>query len=167
MRLCRCSTCNCKYLEILHGWVASLQFRAPLRYRTLIEQVFLACAILAAAWMRSFPDWQQSILTSWSKRDSAAQAHQPPFAVCLLSTAALLGSAVAAILRGSHGHSKWLAASRFQPGCATILAANCFSCHGPDRRCASGAAARLEESAFRKRPGHPMRLFRDILSRAN
>jgi hypothetical protein len=37
-----------------------------------------------------------------------------------------------------------------------ILAANCFSCHGPDPEMRkAGLRLDLEESAFRKRPGHP------------
>jgi hypothetical protein len=37
-----------------------------------------------------------------------------------------------------------------------ILAANCFSCHGPDPEMRkAGVRLDLEESAFRKRPGHP------------
>ena len=37
-----------------------------------------------------------------------------------------------------------------------ILASNCFSCHGPDPEMRkSGLRLDLEESAFKKRPGHP------------
>ena len=37
-----------------------------------------------------------------------------------------------------------------------ILAANCFACHGPDPEMRkAGLRLDLEESAFRKRPGHP------------
>ena len=37
-----------------------------------------------------------------------------------------------------------------------ILASNCFSCHGPDPQVRKGELRLdLEESAFRKRPGHP------------
>jgi hypothetical protein len=37
-----------------------------------------------------------------------------------------------------------------------ILASNCFSCHGPDPEMRKGGLRLdLEESAFRKRPGHP------------
>jgi hypothetical protein len=37
-----------------------------------------------------------------------------------------------------------------------ILAANCFSCHGPDPEMRkAGLRLDLEEAAFRKRPGHP------------
>src|SRR5580692_3213082 len=37
-----------------------------------------------------------------------------------------------------------------------ILASNCFSCHGPDPEMRKGELRLdLEESAFRKRPGHP------------
>jgi Protein of unknown function (DUF1553)/Protein of unknown function (DUF1549)/Planctomycete cytochrome C/Concanavalin A-like lectin/glucanases superfamily len=37
-----------------------------------------------------------------------------------------------------------------------ILAANCFSCHGPDPEMRkAGLRLDLEESAFKKRPGHP------------
>jgi hypothetical protein len=44
----------------------------------------------------------------------------------------------------------------FNQDVQTILASNCFSCHGPDPEMRkAGLRLDLEESAFKKRPGHP------------
>jgi hypothetical protein len=63
-------------------------------------------------------------------------------------------------LAGCKGHSvtKVQAGTRldFNQDVQPILASNCFSCHGPDPEMRMGGLRLdLEESAFRKRPGHP------------
>jgi hypothetical protein len=75
----------------------------------------------------------------------------------LISTAALLGAAV-----GCHTARPATATANgsqhldFNQDVQPILAANCFSCHGPDPEMRkAGLRLDLEESAFRKRPGHP------------
>ena len=59
---------------------------------------------------------------------------------------------------GSHRKVQ-LAAGRhldFNQDVQPILAANCFACHGPDPEMRkAGLRLDLEESAFKKRPGHP------------
>ncbi len=92
-----------------------------------------------------------------SKRIVARKRNQPALAFGLLSTAALLSSAV-----GCHSRQQTPVATHgaqhldFNQDVQPILAANCFSCHGPDPEMRkAGLRLDLEESAFRKRPGHP------------
>jgi Protein of unknown function (DUF1553)/Protein of unknown function (DUF1549)/Planctomycete cytochrome C/Concanavalin A-like lectin/glucanases superfamily len=81
----------------------------------------------------------------------------PSFAICLLCTGVLLGAAV-----GCHSRQPAKVASHraqhldFNQDVQPILASNCFSCHGPDPEMRkAGLRLDLEESAFRKRAGHP------------
>jgi hypothetical protein len=81
----------------------------------------------------------------------------PSFAIGLLCTGVLLGAAV-----GCHsGQPAKVASNRaqhldFNQDVQPILASNCFSCHGPDPEMRkAGLRLDLEESAFRKRAGHP------------
>ena len=72
----------------------------------------------------------------------------------LLPAAAILAATV-----GCH-HGQTAANSGqhldFNQDVQPILASNCFSCHGPDPEMRKGGLRLdLEESAFRKRPGHP------------
>jgi hypothetical protein len=82
---------------------------------------------------------------------------QPPFAIGLLSTVVLLVGAVGCRTRqatSTTAHSTQHL--DFNQDVQPILAANCFSCHGPDPEMRkAGLRLDLEESAFRKRPGHP------------
>ena len=56
---------------------------------------------------------------------------------------------------GATGHSTQQHLD-FNQDVQPILASNCFSCHGPDPEMRkAGLRLDLEESAFRKRPGHP------------
>jgi hypothetical protein len=75
--------------------------------------------------------------------------------LCLV--AAVLATAV-----GCHPNHPQLATAKgaqhldFNQDVQPILASNCFSCHGPDPEMRKGGLRLdLEESAFRKRPGHP------------
>ena len=75
-----------------------------------------------------------------------------------LCLAGLLLSAIT----GCHTKQSSQAAARpsqhldFNQDVQPILASNCFSCHGPDPEMRkAGLRLDLEESAFRKRPGHP------------
>ena len=72
----------------------------------------------------------------------------------LLIGAGLLWQAV-----GHHHRQASLASGRhldFNQDVQPILASNCFSCHGPDPEMRkAGLRLDLEESAFKKRPGHP------------
>ena len=75
----------------------------------------------------------------------------------LLFVAALLAPAV-----GCRGRQAEVGSARgaqhldFNQDIQPILASNCFSCHGPDPEMRkAGLRLDLEESAFRKRPGHP------------
>jgi hypothetical protein len=60
---------------------------------------------------------------------------------------------------GRHQRQAYVAAGRhldFNQDVQPILASNCFSCHGPDPEMRkAGLRLDLEESAFKKRPGHP------------
>jgi hypothetical protein len=60
---------------------------------------------------------------------------------------------------GRHRHPVYVATGRhldFNQDVQPILASNCFSCHGPDPEMRkAGLRLDLEESAFKKRPGHP------------
>src|SRR5277367_6925806 len=74
---------------------------------------------------------------------------------------ALLAIALVAVAGCRNTHSDQ-ASSRgrqhldFNQDVQPILASNCFSCHGPDPEMRKGGLRLdLEESAFRKRPGHP------------
>jgi hypothetical protein len=82
----------------------------------------------------------------------------PPFPLFLMAVA-LLGTAV-----GCHrGQAKVSAQQHldFNQDVLPILASNCFSCHGPDPEMRkAGLRLDLEESAFRKRPGHPDAIVR-------
>jgi hypothetical protein len=54
------------------------------------------------------------------------------------------------------GHARSSQHLDFNQDVQPILASNCFSCHGPDPEMRkAGLRLDLEESAFRKRPGHP------------
>src|ERR1700722_4359608 len=82
---------------------------------------------------------------------------KPLNSITLLIAGALLVTAV-----GCKGTHAGLAASRsgqhldFNQDVQPVLASNCFSCHGPDPEMRkAGLRLDLEESAFRKRPGHP------------
>ena len=81
----------------------------------------------------------------------------PRFAIGLLSSVVLLGGVVGCHTRQSASASAHGAQHLdFNQDVQPILAANCFSCHGPDPEMRkAGLRLDLEESAFRKRPGHP------------
>ena len=87
----------------------------------------------------------------------SARPH-PALPACALSLT------LAALLLTTGCHSKQttvilVAQSRhldFNQDVQPILASNCFSCHGPDPEMRkAGLRLDLEESAFKKRPGHP------------
>jgi hypothetical protein len=85
------------------------------------------------------------------------KAARPAFAIGLLCTGVLISAAA-----GCHsGQAPAVAAGGsqhldFNQDVQPILASNCFSCHGPDPEMRkAGLRLDLEESAFRKRPGHP------------
>jgi len=75
-------------------------------------------------------------------------------ALTLLVAAALLGTEA-----GCHKNQARVATAQhldFNQDVQPILASNCFSCHGPDPEMRKGGLRLdLEESAFKKRPGHP------------
>ena len=79
-----------------------------------------------------------------------------PFGVGLL---ALLAAIVFSGVAGCHASHPSVAAGQrldFNQDVQPILASNCFSCHGPDPEMRkAGLRLDLEESAFKKRPGHP------------
>jgi mono/diheme cytochrome c family protein len=71
----------------------------------------------------------------------------------LLLAAALLIPVMGCHSRQAAGGTQHL---DFNQDVQPILASNCFSCHGPDPEMRkAGLRLDLEESAFRKRPGHP------------
>jgi len=75
-------------------------------------------------------------------------------ALTLLVAGTLLGTQV-----GCHKNQARVATPQhldFNQDVQPILASNCFSCHGPDPEMRkAGLRLDLEESAFKKRPGHP------------
>ncbi|MGA2536384.1 MAG: DUF1553 domain-containing protein [Terracidiphilus sp.] len=80
------------------------------------------------------------------------------FAFALLGFAFTLLSMTAGCRRAQPSNDKAQHAQRldFNQDVQPILASNCFSCHGPDPEMRkAGLRLDLEESAFRKRPGHP------------
>ncbi len=85
---------------------------------------------------------------------SAPKLFSPSSPTLLLLAGALLGT-----ILGCHSGRRQVAASQhldFNQDVQPILAANCFSCHGPDPEMRkAGLRLDLEESARRKRPGHP------------
>ena len=87
----------------------------------------------------------------------AQKPARSPVLLATLSAAALLTAIV-----GCHSRETSTAAVHtgqhldFNQDVQPILAANCFSCHGPDPEMRkAGLRLDLGESAFRKRPGHP------------
>ena len=72
---------------------------------------------------------------------------------------AALAAGLLALATGCHGRDSRAGVSQhldFNQDVQPILAARCFSCHGPDPEMRkAGLRLDLEESAFRKRPGHP------------
>jgi hypothetical protein len=91
------------------------------------------------------------------KRIVASKRAQRAFRVGLLSASALLSVAVgchSGPSTGKKGNSTQHL--DFNQDVQPILASNCFSCHGPDPEMRKGGLRLdLEESAFRRRPGHP------------
>ena len=79
------------------------------------------------------------------------------FAIGLLCTVVVLSAAVGCHTRPATSATAHNAQHLdFNQDVQPILAANCFSCHGPDPEMRkAGLRLDLEESAFRKRPGHP------------
>src|SRR5664279_3725731 len=75
------------------------------------------------------------------------------------TTSLLLASALLGTVLGCHSRPRQGATAQhldFNQDVQPILAANCFSCHGPDPEMRkAGLRLDLEESALRKRPGHP------------
>ena len=99
----------------------------------------------------SYPNLSAAHRIVRSKPAHAASAVQLCVAVAMLVTAV-----------GCHQRESHAAASKggqhldFNQDVQPILASNCFSCHGPDPEMRKGGLRLdLEESAFRKRPGHP------------
>jgi Protein of unknown function (DUF1553)/Protein of unknown function (DUF1549)/Planctomycete cytochrome C/Concanavalin A-like lectin/glucanases superfamily len=81
--------------------------------------------------------------------------------VASMPSLCLLGVLLASVL-GCHENHAHVSAVRtaqqldFNQDVQPILASNCFSCHGPDPEMRKGGLRLdLEESAFRKRQGHP------------
>ena len=114
--------------------------------------------------MLAFRPWRPIPLTCkpWaataSKRRIVGRAIQRAF-TNLFGRASwtLLAGAVLIAAAGCH-HSPTTARGQhldFNQDVQPILASNCFSCHGPDPEMRkAGLRLDLEESAFRKRPGH-------------
>ena len=78
------------------------------------------------------------------------------------ATSLCLACALLTTISGCHSKQSGQAAQRlpqhldFNQDVQPILASNCFSCHGPDPEMRkAGLRLDLEESAFKKRPGHP------------
>ena len=73
--------------------------------------------------------------------------------------AIFVGGALLILMAGCHGKPAAQNAGQhldFNQDVQPILASNCFSCHGPDPEMRkAGLRLDLEESARRKRPGHP------------
>ena len=71
----------------------------------------------------------------------------------------LLPGALLGMVLGCHNRQARVGMTQhldFNQDVQPILAGNCFSCHGPDPEMRkAGLRLDLEESAFRKRPGHP------------
>lgn len=71
----------------------------------------------------------------------------------------LLAFALLCLTAGCHSKQTQVRVAQqvdFNEDVLPILAANCFSCHGPDPEMRkAGLRLDLEEAAFRKRPGHP------------
>jgi len=82
---------------------------------------------------------------------------QRRFAIGLICTVLLLSTAVGCHTRQATSVTAHVTQHLdFNQDVQPILAANCFSCHGPDPEMRkAGLRLDLEESAFRKRPGHP------------
>jgi hypothetical protein len=74
-------------------------------------------------------------------------------------TVLLLAGALLGMVLGCHNRQARVGTTQhldFNQDVQPILASNCFSCHGPDPEMRkAGLRLDLEESAFRKRPGHP------------
>jgi hypothetical protein len=89
------------------------------------------------------------------------KSHPSTVAVGSICASLLLGAAVGCHTRQSTGtiaSNKQTVSAHldFNQDVQPILASNCFSCHGPDPEMRKGGLRLdLEESAFRKRPGHP------------
>lgn len=73
--------------------------------------------------------------------------------------ALLLAGALLGMVLGCHNRQAHVGTAQhldFNQDVQPILASNCFSCHGPDPEMRkAGLRLDLEESAFKKRPGHP------------
>ncbi len=87
---------------------------------------------------------------------------RPKLAQSTWFAALIMGSALCGILAGcriNHTSPTTVQATKqldFNQDVQPILASNCFSCHGPDPEMRkAGLRLDLEETAFRKRPGHP------------
>lgn len=92
-----------------------------------------------------------------ANRIAAQEPTRSSFAFGLLCTIALFSG-----VAGCHSRQSTSAVTHathpldFNQDVQPILASNCFSCHGPDPEMRkAGLRLDLEESAFRKRPGHP------------
>ena len=74
-------------------------------------------------------------------------------------TVLLLAGALLGMVLGCHNRQARVGTTQhldFNQDVQPILASNCFSCHGPDPEMRkAGLRLDLEESAFKKRPGHP------------
>ena len=84
------------------------------------------------------------------------------FAACVRLVPFCLAAALLATAVGCRGKQQTQSTTQpaqhldFNQDVQPILASNCFSCHGPDPEMRkAGLRLDLEESAFKKRPGHP------------